>query len=57
MTKQQEDLQIIALDFIAAMTYQTKLNIDCLDKESDESKAIIIEGYGFVFRTKSERLA
>ena len=33
MTKQQEDMQLIALDFIAAMTYQTKLNIDCLDKK------------------------
>lgn len=34
MTDQQtQDMQLIALDFIAAMTYQTKLNIDCLDKK------------------------
>ena len=34
MTKQQDtDMQLIALDFIAAMTYQTKLNVDCLDNK------------------------
>ncbi len=34
MTEVEEDMQIIALDFVAAMTYQTKLNVMCLERKA-----------------------
>lgn len=34
VVNQQDDLQIIALDFVAAMTYQTKLNVMCLERKA-----------------------
>ena len=30
---EQETNQLIALDYVAAMTYQTKLNVMCLEKK------------------------
>lgn len=33
MTEVQENMQIVALDFVAAMIYQTKLNIMCMDRK------------------------
>lgn len=33
MTQIEENMQIIALDFVASMTYQTKLNVMCLERK------------------------